>query len=40
MKFLTTNLTLLLTLIVSATFAQKTKTYQLTSPDGNKRYKD
>ena len=35
MKFLTTNLTLLLAFIVSATFAQKTKAYQLTSPDGN-----
>ncbi|HEY5406627.1 MAG TPA: glycoside hydrolase family 97 protein [Ginsengibacter sp.] len=35
MKFLPTNLALLFMIIASATFAQKAKSYQLSSPDGN-----
>ena len=34
MKFLQINLTILLLFLVLETFAQKSKTYQLTSPDG------
>ena len=35
MKFLGINLTILFVFLTLGTFAQKTKTYQLTSPDGN-----
>jgi len=35
MKFLGINLTMLFVFLTLGTFAQKTKTYQLTSPDGN-----